>query len=125
MNRSCASCHDTRVIQTAAKDQAEWTTTVDNMIARGADVSPADRDVLIPYLTRSHGPMPDGAGKAIVLDTCTICHDLSRIKNTRHTAEEWEETLIAMLNEGAPLSDDDFPTVLSYLARNFGPEQTN
>jgi competence protein ComEA len=64
--------------------------------------------------------MPDGPGKDIVLNTCTICHDLSRIKTVRHTKEEWQETLIAMLNEGAPLSDENFPVVLNYLAKNFG-----
>ena len=33
------------------------------------------------------------------------------------------EILEAMLNEGAPLSEKDFPTVLRYLARNFRPER--
>ena len=71
-------------------------------------------------MVRAHGPMPNGAGKDIVLNTCTICHDLTRVKRTQHTEEEWEATLIAMLNEGAPLSDDDFPIVLAYLTKNFG-----
>jgi hypothetical protein len=30
--------------------------------------------------------------------------------------------LNAMLNEGAPLSDDQFPIVHAYLSRNFGVE---
>ena len=34
-------------------------------------------------------------------------------------AEEWEETLNSMLNEGAPLSDADYPLVLQYLSKNF------
>ena len=38
------------------------------------------------------------------------------------TREQWEETLSAMLNEGAPLSDQDFPVLLNYLARNFKPQ---
>jgi len=28
-----------------------------------------------------------------------------------------------MLNEGAPLSDEDFPIILNYLARNFRPKE--
>ena len=36
--------------------------------------------------------------------------------------DQWEETLNAMLNEGAPLPDDLFPIVHAYLARNFGVE---
>jgi len=120
MNAACGSCHDTSSIQTAARNEQEWTDTVDRMVALGATLSDQDRPILIKYLVKSHGPMPDGPGKDIVLNTCTICHDLSRIKSVRHTAEEWEETLVAMLNEGAPLSDENFPIVLRYLAKNFG-----
>jgi hypothetical protein len=28
-----------------------------------------------------------------------------------------------MINEGAPLSDDEFPVLLNYLTRNFRPPQ--
>jgi cytochrome c5 len=120
MNAACGSCHDTTSIQTAARNEQEWTDTVDRMVARGATLSDADRPVLIKYLVKAHGPMPDGPGKDIVLNTCTMCHDLSRIKTVRHTQEEWEETLIAMLNEGAAISDENFPIVLRYLTKNFG-----
>ena len=71
--------------------------------------------MLLEYLVINHGPLPDGAGKTIVLNTCTLCHDLSRVRQNRATAEEWARTLQAMLNEGAPLSDDEFPIVLRYL----------
>ena len=120
MNASCAGCHESTVIQTSAKSEAEWEQTIDQMIQRGAKVDAADRPILVTYLVRTHGPMPNGPGKDIVLNTCTICHDLTRIKRSSHTEEEWEGTLIAMLNEGAPLSDDDFPIVLAYLTKNFG-----
>ena len=120
MNSACGSCHDTTLILTAARSEQQWKDTIDQMISRGASVSDADRPVLVAYLVKAHGPMPDGPGKDIVLNTCTICHDLSRIKSIRHTKQEWEETLVAMLNEGAPLSDENFPIVLNYLAKNFG-----
>jgi cytochrome c5 len=120
MNSACGSCHDTTSIQVSARSEQEWNATIEQMIARGASLSDADRPVLVAYLVKAHGPMPDGPGKDIVLNTCTICHDLSRIKSVRHTKEEWEETLVAMLNEGAPLSDENFPIVLNYLTKNFG-----
>ena len=62
----------------------------------------------LDYLVQHHGPLPEGAGKQVVLNICTMCHDLSRIKQGRRSSEEWEETLVSMLNEGAPLSDEDF-----------------
>jgi cytochrome c5 len=122
MNASCQGCHDLRQIQTQAMDLASWTKTIESMVAQGADVAKDDIPVLAEYLTRHHGPMPDGRGKEVVLQVCTMCHDLSRIKLGRRSPEEWEETLISMLNEGAPLSDDAFPVVHAYLSRNFGVE---
>jgi cytochrome c5 len=120
MNASCLACHDVRRIQVQALDAEQWTKTVDTMVDRGAKVSGEDRLLLVDYLVQHHGPMPEGRGKAIVLNVCTLCHDLTRIRRGRRSAEEWEETLNAMLNEGAPLSDDAFPIVHAYLARNFG-----
>ena len=120
MNASCQGCHDTRRIQTAAMDAAGWAKTVDVMIEKGAKVPKDDLPTLVSYLTEQHGPIPDGPGKEIVLNTCTLCHDLKRIRLGRRSTEEWEETLNAMLNEGAPLSDDVFPVVHAYLSRHFG-----
>ena len=116
---SCGGCHDLRPIQASAKDKDGWNEVVQNMLQKGADVSDADLPVLLDYLVDHHGPMPDGRGKDVVLNVCTMCHDLTRIKRGHRSAEEWEETLNSMLNEGAPLSDADYPTVLQYLSKNF------
>ena len=118
-NGACLSCHDLRPIQTAAYDNAGWTKVVDAEIKRGAMVKDADKPLLIDFMARNHGPLPEGAGKAILLNTCTVCHDLGRVRAHTVSRDEWEETLGAMLNEGAMLSEQDFPVLLNYLARNF------
>ena len=118
-NNACLGCHDARPIQTAALDKDGWSSIVDSMIQKGADVKDADKPVLVDYLFRNHGPLPAGAGKDILLNTCTVCHDLGRVRSHRVSPEEWEETLLTMLNEGAMLSDQDFPVLLNYLAKNF------
>ena len=120
MNATCQGCHDLRVLQVQAMDAEGWTKSVNTMVEKGAKVSKDEAPVLVAYLVRRHGPLPEGAGKRIVLNICTMCHDLGRIKLGRRSPEEWEETLISMLNEGAPLSDDDFPVVHEYLSQNFG-----
>jgi len=120
MNANCQGCHDLRVLQVQAMDAEGWTKSVTTMVEKGAKVSKEEVPVLVAYLVRQHGPLPEGAGKRIVLNTCTMCHDLGRIRLGRRSPEEWEETLISMLNEGAPLSDDDFPVVHEYLSQNFG-----
>jgi cytochrome c5 len=123
MNASCqTSCHSVRSLQTQAMDAAAWTKTVQTMVDKGAKVAPNDTPVLVRYLAEHFGPIPDGPGKEIVLNTCTMCHDLNRIKLGRRSTDEWEETLISMLNEGAPLSDEAFGVVHAYLSKNFGLE---
>ena len=123
LNASCSTgCHDSRPIQVSAKSEAEWSETIATMVDRGATISDEEKAILVPYLSRIYGPIPDGRGKDVVLNICTMCHDLTRIKRSRHTAEEWEDVLSTMLNEGAPLSDEDFPIVLNYLAKSFGVE---
>ncbi len=118
-NAACLGCHDLRPIETASYDRDGWDMVVASMIAKGADVKDADKPALVDFLVRNHGPLPDGPGKQILLNTCTVCHDLGRVRIHRVSPEEWEETLLAMLNEGAMLSDQDFPVLLTYLAKNF------
>lgn len=123
MNASCVNaCHDIRPIQTAAMTAEGWNKTVSTMIEKGAKVSNDDVPVLVQYLAVRHAPVPEGRGKEILLNVCTMCHDLGRIRLGHRSPEEWEETLVSMLNEGAPLSDEQFPIIHAYLSRNFGIE---
>jgi len=123
LNGACnTSCHDLRPIDTQALDEPGWTKDVKSMIEKGAEVTADDVPVLVAYLVKQHGPLPDGPGKDILLNICTRCHDLQRVRRERTSAEGWLEILDAMLNEGAPLSEQDLPVLLRYLARNFGPQ---
>jgi cytochrome c5 len=119
MNASCLACHDLRPIQVTALDSEGWTGVVAAMVDRGAQVNESDVPVLVAYLARTYGPLPEGPGKKILLNTCTVCHDTSRIRRTALDKEGWQDLLGAMLNEGAMLSEQDFPVLLNYLARNF------
>jgi hypothetical protein len=93
------------------------------MVENGAEIDAKQIPILVRHLVLNNGPVPDGPGKQILLNTCTMCHDLGRIKTARRSAEEWEETLISMLNEGAPLPDEQFPVIHEYLSRHFNVEQ--
>ena len=120
VEKRCQGCHTMRRVDTAAKDADGWRQTIQVMIQDGAEIEESEIPVMVQYLTREHGPVPEGAGKQILLNTCTMCHNLQRIKNGRRSPEEWEETLLAMLNEGAPVSDEQFPVIHAYLSRHFG-----
>jgi hypothetical protein len=123
VSNACTSCHDLRPIETQALDEAGWSKEVKANIDRGAKVNADDVPILVAYLVKQHGPLPDGPGKAVLLDVCTRCHDLQRVRRERLTPEGWLEILEAMLNEGAPLTDKDLPVLLRYLARHFGPQR--
>jgi hypothetical protein len=60
--------------------------------------------------------------RQLVLDACTACHTLDRVRSQRLTGEEWRQTIAGMLSEGVPLTDGEVTLVVDYLARNFGPE---
>jgi cytochrome c2 len=119
LNASCTTCHELRKVQTQALDADGWTKIVDSMVDKGAKVQKDDIPMLVSFLEDNYGPLPEGAGKAIVLEKCTVCHDLKRVRQHLATPEEWADTLTAMGNEGLMLDDDEFATVLKYLARNF------
>jgi cytochrome c5 len=120
LSSTCQSCHDRRRIDVQAKGLDAWGQTVNTMIGNGADLASEDVPLLVEHLAIYHGPMPDGPGKDVLLNTCTMCHDLQRIKLGRRSPEEWEETLVTMLNEGAPIDDREFALVHHYLSRFFG-----
>lgn len=122
LSRSCLACHDLTPIRTQALDVQGWSDLVDTMIEDGADVQADEIPLLTNYLAGRYGPVPDGEGREILLNTCTVCHDRDRIwAHAGSGRAEWEATLLAMLNEGAFLTDSDFATLLDYLARNLGP----
>jgi hypothetical protein len=44
----CTGCH--------GLSEAEWTSTVDRMIGKGADLTEAEAQALVEYLAETHGP---------------------------------------------------------------------
>ena len=123
MTAACTTCHDTRPIDTKALDEEAWTKQVKAEIEKGAEVKTEELRPLVEYLVKYHGPLPDGPGKDLILNICTQCHDLQRVRRERLSPEGWLEVLESMLNEGAPLTEKDLPDVLRYLARNFKPQR--
>lgn len=67
--------------------------------------------------------LPDGAGKDLVMNVCTVCHDLMRITSKRKTKEEWNDIVDQMATKGAKASDEQFDTIVNYLAKNFGKDK--
>src|SRR2546423_1288106 len=67
--------------------------------------------------------LPDGVGKELVMNVCTQCHDLARITSKKRSKEEWNDTVDKMAVRGAKASDQEFETIVTYLAKYFGKDQ--
>ena len=66
---------------------------------------------------------PDGPGKAIVQEACSVCHETELITAARRSKAEWTETVEDMVSRGAPLKEGEREMVIEYLAKNFGPDK--
>jgi competence protein ComEA len=62
VQQKCASCHALKVITTKKASRQQWSTTVDQMITRGAEVSDDDVETLLDYLAKNFGPATGQAG---------------------------------------------------------------
>ena len=67
--------------------------------------------------------LPDGVGKDLVMNVCTQCHEVTRITSKKKTKEEWNDTVDKMAARGARASDEEFETIVTYLAKYFGKDQ--
>jgi hypothetical protein len=75
-------------------------------------------------LARPQGdePLPDGAGKRILLASCTACHDLKEVTKFRgfYTKPEWRDIVDTMIQYGANVEDKDVAVLVDYLAAALG-----
>jgi alcohol dehydrogenase (cytochrome c) len=68
--------------------------------------------------------LPDGPGKAVLNRVCTGCHGVDVMVNLHQTAAQWKSVVEDMISKGATLSAADSDLIVSYLAKNFGPERS-
>jgi hypothetical protein len=68
---------------------------------------------------RDQAPPPD-RGRELVEDVCTYCHNLDRLRGQGLSREEWSGLIKGMISEGAPVTDEEFSTILDYLVKHYG-----
>jgi len=68
--------------------------------------------------------LPDGKGKQVVAAKCAGCHELDTVSAARHTREEWQNVVAAMMEKGATLTPGEIPAVVEYLSAHFGTAGT-
>jgi len=67
-------------------------------------------------------PADENPGRAVMQRACVACHVRSQVTSQHKTAQQWAETVDQMIGIGAKVSDEEYPALVAYLAKDFGPE---
>jgi mono/diheme cytochrome c family protein len=89
------------------------------MLSRVAAVTAAGTVLAFAASGRNESRSKDH-GRELVEDVCTYCHNLDRLRGQELSREEWLGLTKGMISEGPPVTDEEFSTILDYLAKNYG-----
>lgn len=123
----CVSCHEADIIVSQRLSLAAWTRSVDKMVRWGTTITPAEREVLHPYLAANFGPKPAAshaatdAGAATYKRACTTCHETDIIEQQRLTRGRWVGSVDKMIRWGATVKPEEKDALVDYLASRFAP----
>jgi cytochrome c5 len=128
---ACSQCHYLGTIAKIRDGAAGWRMYVDNMVLRGAQLTPPEIDKVVDYLSLNLGPganlppakpvtLPDGNGKNLVETRCELCHDLERVAEVKRSRAQWPAIVANMVAHGATATPEEAKSISDYLATNFG-----
>ncbi len=63
LQERCTRCHDLGRVERARKTEEEWKVTVERMVGKGAQLSQAEQELVIQYLTLRRIPNNPSAGR--------------------------------------------------------------
>ncbi len=127
LKQRCISCHESDIITSQRLSLTGWTRSVDKMVRWGATVTPAEREVLHPYLAANFGPKPAAshatadAGGASYKRACLTCHDADIIEQQKLSRTGWTRSVEKMMRWGATISADEKEPLIDYLSSRYGP----
>src|SRR5207237_6197064 len=73
------------------------------------------------YATAPDVQLTEGDGKKILQAACTACHGLDGVVKLHLDKDGWEGLVSSMVSNGAQVDQKDFPVLVNYLVKNFGP----
>src|SRR5712692_3731087 len=132
LQNSCTACHGLDDVVNAHMDKKGWESLIESMISNGAQVDDKDMPVLVAYLVKNFGPSGSSggqqaqgggsseAGKTILENACTACHDLDLVQDMKLSKQEWDDLVKSMIAKGAAVEDKDVPVLVDYLAKTYG-----
>ena len=141
IRKNCVACHGIDDYAFYAQDGAAWKKLIADKHKPGeADLSEADRNILLDWLAAKFGPdtkpfprtyippeittfFSDPEAKRLMDRACTRCHGLDRVQGVRNAEEAWRATLVDMRERGASLSDEELERLVEWLTRVWGTNQ--
>ena len=123
----CVSCHEADIIVSQRLSLTAWTRSVDKMVRWGTTITPAEREVLHPYLAENFGPKPavshaaNDAGAATYKRACPTCHETDIIEQQRLTRGRWVGSVDKMIRWGATVTPAEKDALVDYLTARFPP----
>lgn len=135
--KNCVSCHGIDDYAFHALTRERWSDMLDEMHTdlEMTRLARRDRNMLLDYLAENFGedssPFPreyiapeidtfydDDLGRLALDDTCTECHALDRVYETRGTIERWRVLLLEMRGRGAYIEEaEDLERLAEWLSR--------
>ncbi len=123
----CVICHEADIITSQKLSLTGWTNSINKMVRWGSQITPAERDVLQPYLAQHFAPKPvashaaTDAGAATFKRVCLTCHDADIVEQQKLTPTGWTRSVEKMMRWGAAVSDAEKQPLIDHLASRFGP----
>jgi cytochrome c5 len=130
---ACTQCHALTVILAMRDGPIGWKRHLYHMVMRGAQLSPREVDTVLAYLDANFGPgqrmppakpvaLPDGPGKELVEQRCTMCHDLERVTAAKRGKRDWPGVVANMFERFGHSAPDEASAISAYLAANYGSD---
>src|ERR1700676_5526379 len=76
--------------------------------------------LVLPMRAQDNSSLPEGPEKELVLKACTGCHGADVATNAAMDKNGWLGIVNQMIAAGAKIKKEDIPSIVNYLARNFG-----
>jgi mono/diheme cytochrome c family protein len=141
IRKNCTECHGIDDYAFYAQDRTAWQKLIaDKHKSSEANLSDADRAVLLDWLANKFGPdtkpfprtyvppeittfFSDPEAQRLMNRACTRCHGVDRVQGVRKAEEGWRVTLVDMRERGAQLSDEELERLVEWLARVWGTNE--
>jgi mono/diheme cytochrome c family protein len=109
----CGTCHGIDKPEKKDMDRPAWDALITDMQAKGAQMTPEERELILDYL----------GIRNVFLSKCTGCHTTERILDLNQPFSGWEKTVVKMKGMGSDLmTEGEARSIIAYLTAVRGAE---